>query len=446
MPIIRDAMRDSRSPHVYEIYFSLNGSKIISYIGKTTGENSAYVSGSSELNRAIANTVLCFGEALAAKGWHKVILAEFPSGTPNGALEAEEKRLILESYEECRQLGPGKNWEILNKEHLRKIWQTSAKSVLKRLRAHKADRDLNENFRHSDQPVIEFQKEEPLDSLSSKLEPVNSSSLSRNAIDTSTYFLETNFFQRISSKLGSKVPVSINLMAYPGLKRSSIKMRILFSVLLEMQRAEGCFSGLHSIRTSTLKYILKEPNLSPAKVREMLEELSLAIQTDGVLRLSEVSESSRSFKFRIDCGPGILWADTMAVSIDYEKFMVVASDGKQSALGRRFFTIQAGWQYFQRTGSGLPFELAMSLITGKRVPAVGEVEKRRELQSSCCKAIKSSEGWLCQALGTTFATNYFTKKKLREIKEEFPSVESDFRVLIDNAETPFANFMAILAE
>ena len=446
MPIIRANQSGIGFPHIYEIYFSLNGAKTISYIGRASGENPAYLSGSSELNRVIANTVLCFGEEQAELGWHKVILSEFPCDTPESVLEEEEKRLIVESYEECRRLGPGRNWEILNKEHLRRYWQSDAKAVLVRLR------EFIERQDSADKRLVPV-------SLNTSMERSfqNSCSLPEQKEEGDDHwvgdrpaktadFLEANFLQRAASKIGRRVPVSISMMAHPCLMRTSIKMRVLFAVLIELQRSQRNLRQHYAIRTSTLRYLLDEPNITAPGLRRIFDDLFSAVGNDEQVRVSELSLQKKLAQFLVECSPVSVAQSAMMASIDFEKFMRVASGGQQAALGRRYFAIQAAYQYFQNTGQGLPFETAISLISGRPIPGAGELEKRKELQSSCSKAIKSSENSLREALGTAFATNYFTKKKLRQIQDQFGNVNSDYQVLVDNSETPFASFLVVLSD
>ena len=446
MPIIRADRSKVGFPHIYEIYFSLNGMKTISYIGRSSGENSGYLSGSSELNRVIANTVLCFGKEQAELGWHKIILSEFPCGTLESVLEDEEKRLILESYEESRRLGPGKNWEILNKEHLLRHWRSDAKTVLERLREYIERKELSDKSLVP--PVLTTTRAPPCTMSCSALNERDDGTGDwiGNSPARTAELLEANFLQRAVIKIGRSVPVSISMMVHPCLMRTSIKMRVLFAVLIEVQRSQSNLSQHYAIRTSTLRYLLDEPNITSPGFRRIFDDLSCAIGNEEKVRVSELSLQKKVVQFLVECSPVHDTQSPMMVSIDFEKFMRIASRGQQAALGRRYFAVQAAFQYFQRTGQGLPFELAISLMSGKPIPQVGELEKRKELQSSCSKAIKSSETSLREALGTAFATNYFSKKKLKEMQDQFGGINSDYQVLIDNSETAFANFHVMLAD
>lgn len=277
MPIVRDDLYENRFPYIYEIFFILNGVKTISYIGKTVGTNTAYVSGSSELTRVIANTALYYGEREAESGWHRSILASFPVGTDHAEIVSEEKRLIVESYEECRRLGPGRCWEILNKTHLKDIWRSSADTVLAKIRANTVPEQSAPHTR-VDRPVhppVEFRTWLPTSS-GSRHQNIDHFGGVHDYKET-VVSLEANFLQKASTKVGAKVHVPAVLMAYPGLKRASVKLRVLFAVIIELLRTEAIYSQAFSVRITTLKYVLKEPNFSPDRMSKLTEELSLAV-------------------------------------------------------------------------------------------------------------------------------------------------------------------------
>lgn len=445
MPIIRDEIFEPISPHIYEIYFSVNGTKTISYIGKSSGENAAYISGSSELNRVIANTVLCFGEEIAASGWHKTVLARFPSGTDDSVIDTAEKLLVLDAYDECRRLGPGRSWEILNKEYLQRAWKSDAKPVLTKLRAY-GEGEPSEAY----DPASESR---PVSTLIRRIrtsrdfkEPPGELRCAEDKTGGSASVIEANFFRRVTEELGRSVPVPVSLMAYPGLKRTSIKLRILLCVIVALQKSHRITRKQYVLKTSTLRYLLRESNLTYGRVREAFTDLASALDASEIVNLTAFSGGDRSVQFQITCDLNTFSSSVASVSVEFEKFVSVASQGQQSALGRRFFGILAAHQSYRRTGQGIPVRIALSILSGKDVTDCEELSRLRELQSSCIKGIKSSESLLCDALGVRFATNYFTKKKLRGIEAELKTSESDFRVLFDNAERPLSDFMVLVSE
>lgn len=86
------------------------------------------------------------------------------------------------------------------------------------------------------------------------------------------------------------------------------------------------------------------------------------------------------------------------------------------------------------------------MLTGREPPAESDTKRWAELQSTCSKALKQSNLSLQRALGTTFATNYFTKKMLRNVEPRFSSRKDDFQVLLENSETSYADFYSLLAD
>jgi len=445
MPIIRSELEQSHLPHVYEIFFELNGRKTLSYIGMSSGENESYVSGSSELNRVISNTIMCYGAKEAELGWHKVVLVEYPPGTPKILIEEEEKRLIVESYEECKRLGPGRCWEILNKSHLGDIWRYSSKSVRLRLQAQR--------FRESAQvPAVSHFAQQVTypDSIeNSHVLHVNKTTSDMEGEDsaaTTAESIEANFFQKASLELGPKVPVPIDIMQFPSQKRTAIKMRIFLSVVVALQRCKGSDRQSYIIKASTLRYLLEERNISPGRMRDVLSSLPLIVARCLGAEMSDINEFRRHFSFQLSCLESPLEGKKISVFLEYEYFMKVANEGKQSSAGRRYFAILAANQYFLRTGKGLPCRLAVSLITGMQLPDEKDFARLKESQMTCSKALKQSEKSLCRVLGTTFATNYFTKRKLRLLEPKFVARHSDFQVVIDNSETTFSDFFALLAD
>lgn len=441
MPMVRARKAAIRCPYIYEIYFEQHGEKAISYIGKSTGLNSNYVSGSSELNRVIANTALCFGEREAELGWHKLVLAEFPVGTPENVLEQEEKKFILASYEESKRLGPGRNWEILNKSHLGDVWSESARPVMARLRAGSGG-DAMFKALSSGSNRYETNEYFPVCADTEVNNPKNNRF---QVVKNEPLRLEANFFKNAALKLGSQVPVILKLMAMPGQKRMEVKARVFLMVLraLELRSRESGCEIL--IKNSTLSYLLKEPNLSPGQSRALISQLAETISMAGLgrLTLNYVEKGEISFW----CNLTFENSDLAAVAwVDYQRFIEVASSGRHAASGRRYFAVIAADQYFRKCGKGIPWKLALPIITGKQPPDDGDSKRWAELQSTCSKAIKQSDAFLRRMTGTTIATNYFTKKMLREVEPRFSSRADDFRVIQDNAETTFTDFYALLAE
>ena len=447
MPIIRDEIFEPLFPHIYEVYFSVNGSKTISYIGKSSGENVAYISGSSELNRVIANTVLCFGEEMATSGWHKVVLAKFPFGTKNSVIEAAEKRLILAAYDECRRLGPGRSWEILNKEYLQRAWKSDAKPVLTKLRGNcEWQPDFMEGT-HLDRKSESISKSiaEPPATVEARY-PIEEAERALVETEGPPSIIEANFLQRATKELGRSVPVPISLIAYPGLKRSSIKLRILLCVIVTVQKSHRIAQHRYVLKTSTLRYLLREPNLTHSRARDAFAELSSAVNAQKFTTIDGFSSGDSTVRFQITCDLTTNLSPISCVPVEFVKFITVASQGPQAAFGRRFFGILAADQNFRQTGKGIAVRVALSILSGKDVSYCEEIERLRELHSSCIKGLKTSESLLSDALGSKFATNYFTKKKLRRIEAEFKSTESDFRVLFDNAEQPLSDFIALVSD
>lgn len=445
MPIIRSELEQNHLPHVYEIFFELNGRKTVSYIGMSSGENESYVSGSSELNRVISNTIMCYGAKEAELGWHKVILVEYPPGTPKNLIEDDEKRLIVASYEECKRLGPGRCWEILNKSHLGDVWRYSSKSVRLRLQAQR--------FRESAQApaVSRFPQQVTYQGSveNSNVLYVNRTASvmeGENRAGTTAESIEANFFQKASLELGPKVVVPIDIMQFPSRKRTAIKMRIFLSVVVALQRCQGRDRQSYLIKASTLKYLLEERNFSPGRMRGILSCLPLIVARCLCAEMSDIKEYRGHFSFQLSCLASALENKKMNVLLEYEYFMKVANEGKQSAAGRRYFAILAANQYFLGTGKGLPCRLAVSIISGMPVPDEKDFARLKESQITCSKALKQSEKSLCRVLGTTFATNYFTKRKLRLLESKFVARHSDFQVVIDNSETTFSDFFALLAD
>lgn len=445
MPIIRGELEQNSLPHVYEIFFELNGRKTVSYIGMYSGGNESYVSGSSELNRVISNTIMFFGEKEAELGWHKVVLVEYPPGTPSNLIEEEEKRLIVASYEECKRLGPGRCWEILNKSHLGDIWRYSSKSVRLKLQAQRA-REFSQVPAELNSPKLAAYQGHVKNSHALHTKKTVFEIQVENSAETTAESIEANFFQKASLELGPKVVVPIGIMQYPSRKRTAIKMRIFLSVVVALQRRRGLEQQSYLIKASTLKYLLEERNFSPARMRDMLSELPLIVASCLGTEMSGINETRGHFSFQLRCLAPTPDSKGMYVLLGYEYFMGVANESKQSAAGRRYFAILAGNQHFIRTGKGLPCRLAVSLISGMPVANENDFVRLKESQMTCSKALKQSEMALCRALGTAFATSYFTKSKLRCLESKFVARHSDFQVVMDNSETTFSDFYALLAD
>lgn len=441
MPIVRRGTSTSRSPHIYEIYFEQNGMKAISYIGKSSGQNPNYVSGSSELNRVIANTALCFGEREAELGWHKSILAEFPAGTPESVLEKEEKKYILASYEESKRLGPGKNWEILNKSHLGGMWSQTSKAILAKLRAgEKCETTAETGYDRSFQAITSGPR-----SKTGEIATLKGTGSQVREEDLNDIKIEANFFQKIGPIIGARVSVPLMVMAIPGLKRSEVKARIFLMVLRAIQLKERHSGNAYVVKTSTLGYLLREPNLSPGQCSGLFEVLAKVVELAnlGKLILDSIQKGVVSFFYICDEKEVSI---TATANILYEEFMRVASSGRHATSGRRYFAILAASQYFLTTGKGIPRNIALPMLTGREPPAESDSKRWAELQSTCSKALKQSNASLQRALGTTFATNYFTKKMLRGVEPRFSSRRDDFQVLLENSETSYADFYTLLAE
>ena len=418
---------------------------MISYIGRSNGKNTAYVASSSELNRVIANTALCFGAREAEMGWHKKILAEFPADIPEIELERKEKEYILGAYEECKRLGPGKNWEILNKTHLGEIWSSAAKPVFSRLRgchSNSADAGWTKLFFDENNDEIE---EAPKRTYLSLDRHRNISYADAAFKQINEVCVEANFYSAACLAIGSKVIVPMELMCQPGLKRSTIKARILFMVLREYARKNFVTGCIYVIKISTLKYLLKEPNLSPAKCSELFEQLAQDVASTDTGQLSMVKFANGAARVWIG-GNADIQNSELAAYIDYEYFMKVASSGRHCTHGRRYYAVESASQYFARTGKGIPYKLAFPLITGRRPPDDSDSKRWQELHSTCSKALKMSELFLNRVLSAQFATNYFPKKKLTRLAERFSSRPAEFQVLRDNSEVVLSNLYVMQAE
>lgn len=419
--------------------------KMISYIGKSNGNNSAYVASSSELNRVVANTVLCFGTPESELGWHKKILAEFPADIPEIELESKEKDYILAAYEECKRLGPGKNWEILNKTHLGEIWSSAAKPVFSRLRGDpprsseigwmKIVTDQShglaaESVDGGHVPRVEHRKIGLIDTFST---------------ESNEICVEANFYSIACLAIGSKVLVPMELMYQPGLKRSTIKARVFFMVLREYGLSNLPTGCIYVIKISTLRYLLKEPNLSPAKCFQLFEELAQDLEETEAGELSLIEFSKGTVKVCIR-GDNQVEKPELAAYIDYEKFIRIASAGRHCSHGRRYYAVESASQYFEKSGKGIPYKLALPMITGRQPPDESDARRWRELHSTCSKALKKSEPYLSRVLGAPFATNFFPKKKLARLAERFFTRPTEFQVLRDNSEVVCSNLYVMQAD